>query len=275
ECCIFNKQWTSKYFFTVALKVVCLHCKESVAVFKEYNLKRHFKGKHASKYSNFYSNEKEKTASKVARMQKEQIQEHFIVKAKCGEGRCDKDILDNLEQLKSKVNDFSYFALALYESCDVKDKAQLLIFIQLSDQVTETNPDQKLIFLHCILHQEVLCKNILKLGNVVDTVIKLVNFIKARALNHRLFISLLEKSKSELKDVVYHMNVRWLSLGKVLKRVWDLSTEIDQFLKIKGKDADFSQLNDVDWIADFTFPVDVMGHMNKLNANLRKRAFYT
>ncbi|GBN59585.1 hypothetical protein AVEN_155333-1 [Araneus ventricosus] len=42
ECRAFN-EWTWKYFFTVVKdKPVCLICNEAVAVFKEYNISRHF-----------------------------------------------------------------------------------------------------------------------------------------------------------------------------------------------------------------------------------------
>lgn len=99
-------------------------------------------------------------------------------------------------------------------------KLDLLIRIQ--DQVAELNPDQKIIFLHCIIHQEVLCKCVLKMSHVVDTVTKVVNFIRAKSLNHRQFVSLLEETELGHADLPYHTNMRWLSLGKVLKRVWDL-----------------------------------------------------
>ena len=42
-----------------------------------------------------------------------------------------EDIAGNLElQLQSKVASFDFFALALNESCDVRDTAQLLIFVR-------------------------------------------------------------------------------------------------------------------------------------------------
>ena len=48
ECRIFKEDWTLNYFFTVINgKAVCLICKDTVSVFKEYNLKRHFNTKHA------------------------------------------------------------------------------------------------------------------------------------------------------------------------------------------------------------------------------------
>ena len=47
ECRAFNVQWTDKYIFTdVDNKAACLISKETIAVFKEYNLKRHFQTKH-------------------------------------------------------------------------------------------------------------------------------------------------------------------------------------------------------------------------------------
>ena len=41
-------------------------------------------------------------------------------------------------------------------------------------------------------------------------------------MNHRQFVALLEEHENEHSDIGYHTAVRWLSLGKVLKRVWDL-----------------------------------------------------
>jgi hypothetical protein len=42
ECRVFNEEWTNKYFFgDTGNKAVCLLYHETIAVFKEYNLKRH------------------------------------------------------------------------------------------------------------------------------------------------------------------------------------------------------------------------------------------
>ena len=44
---VFNKEWTSKYFFTdTENKAVCLLRQEMIAVLKEFNLKRHHETKH-------------------------------------------------------------------------------------------------------------------------------------------------------------------------------------------------------------------------------------
>ena len=53
ECRVFNKKRVEKYFFVEADNHTanCLTCSESIAVLKEYNLRRHYETKHQSKYS--------------------------------------------------------------------------------------------------------------------------------------------------------------------------------------------------------------------------------
>ncbi|KAL2095519.1 hypothetical protein ACEWY4_007667 [Coilia grayii] len=143
----------------------------------------------------------------------------------------------------------------------------------MQDKVTEIDADQKLVFLHCIIHQHVLCKSVLKITHVIDVVSKIVHFIRARALNHRQFVALLEEHESDHSDIGYHTAVRWLSVcAKVLKRVWDLNTEIQEFCEKKGKDI--PELSDEDWMTDFAFAVDVTALMNELNTTIdRELAF--
>uniref|UniRef100_UPI0037E9C4C4 general transcription factor II-I repeat domain-containing protein 2A-like n=1 Tax=Semicossyphus pulcher TaxID=241346 RepID=UPI0037E9C4C4 len=150
---------------------------------------------------------------------------------------------------------------------------------RMQDKVTGMNPEQILTFLHCIIHiihvhiyQEVLCKLVLKMNPVFDVVTKTFYFTRARGLNHKEFVSLLEESETEHCDIGYHTAVRWLSLGKVLKRFWDLREEIHEFC-VK-KENDIPQLSDADWIADLGFAVDVTVLMNELNVKLQCRGLF-
>ena len=59
-----------------------------------------------------------------------------------------------------------------------------------------------------------------------------------------------------------------MSLGKVLDRVWELKPQIRKFLEIKGKQNDFPQFENTEWLSDFAFMVDLFGHMNELNTKL-------
>ncbi|XP_067407567.1 general transcription factor II-I repeat domain-containing protein 2A-like [Emydura macquarii macquarii] len=108
--------------------------------------------------------------------------------------------------------------------------------------------------LHCILHQEALCSKTLKLDKVLDVVIKTVNFIRARGLNHRQFNCLLEVTEKPY-GLPYHTDVRWLSWGAVLKRCYELRDEIQLFFNQKGKVM--PELQDNEWLQDLAFMVDI------------------
>ncbi len=186
ECRNFNKEWTTKYFFTnLGSKALCLICKETVAVLKTFNIERHFETKHKLKYKSLSTLERAKKAElMISQLKKEKsaftkqnvtsdevtrvsyIIAHKIAKngKPFAEGEFVKEcMIESMQilcpektkqfeklslsrrtivrrvedigadlqlQLKEKIKAFDYFSLALDESCDVKDTAQLLIFIR-------------------------------------------------------------------------------------------------------------------------------------------------
>ena len=56
--------------------------------------------------------------------------------------------------------------------------------------------------------------------------------------------------------------------------MWDLKSEIDEFLQMKEKYVDFPQLQDKEWLADFVFTVDIMALMNELNSKLQGKCLF-
>ena len=70
---------------------------------------------------------------------------------------------------------------------------------------------------------------------VMDVVVKTVNFIRSRGLTHRQFKSFLADMDSEYGELLYHTEMRWLSCGNVLKRFFALRNAIASFLEIKNK----------------------------------------
>ena len=72
---------------------------------------------------------------------------------------------------------------------------------------------------HCFLHRQALmAKNLSEeLHDTLNAVIKCVNYIKARPLNQRLFSSLCDEMGADHTGLLLHMEVRWLSRGRVLK----------------------------------------------------------
>lgn len=95
--------------------------------------------------------------------------------------------------------------------------------------------------------QESLCGKVLKMEHVMNTVTQTINFIRAKGLNHRQFQSFLREIDSDFADIPYHTEVRWLSRGKVLNRVFELIKEICQFMDRKGKDFCGTKNGNVNW----------------------------
>jgi len=120
---------------------------------------------------------------------------------------------------------------------------------------------------HCILHQEALCGKSLQMKDVMSVVVKTVNFIQSRGLNHRQFTSFLSDLDTEYGELLYHTEVRWLSRGNVLRRFFSLRQEITLFMAMK--DNDVPQLSDPSFLSDLAFLTDVTQHLNELNLKLQ------
>ena len=84
----------------------------------------------------------------------------------------------------------------------------------------QLNPDTVTSF-HCIIHQENLCAKSLKFSHVIQPIIETVNFFMTRSLNHREFRQFLGDLETDHQDLIYYTEVRWLSKGKMLERVYE------------------------------------------------------
>ena len=241
--------------------------------------------------------------------------------------------LDVKQQLIKHCNEFKYFSVAVVESSDAKDTAQLSIFIRgikdnfeimeefvqlmplrdttkgrdifeavlacfgeyeldlarlisvttdgapamvgsqkgfvtlLENHMKNAGYENSIMKIHCIIHQEALCAKNTKLDEVMQVVVKIVNIILSRGLNHRQFRKFLEEIDAQHSDLKYFCDVRWLSRGNMLERFFNLLNEVKDFLIMKGED--FPQLCDPEWIANLAFLVDITKHLNKLNVRLQ------
>ena len=172
-------------FTSVSNKAVCLLCQETVAVFKEYNLRRHHQTKHPDFGHDLSENDRKKRATDMTERLNRQ-QNVFVKQSSAPEAateasfvlsydiikhnkpfsdgefikECMLDVVnilcpktkskfesvalsrrtvvrrltdlseDLLLQLQEASNRFLCYSLALDESTDVKDTAQLLVFIR-------------------------------------------------------------------------------------------------------------------------------------------------
>ena len=134
--------------------------------------------------------------------------------------------------------------------------------------VKEQSPD--VVGTHCTIHRQALMAKTLpdQLKNVLDDVVKAVNFIKANALNSRLFAELCKENDSEFVTVLLHSRVRWLSKGKVLKRAFILRQEMKNFLQ--GPKPELHQkFSDNCFLMCLSFLVDIFESVNFVNLALQ------
>ncbi|UYV81096.1 EPM2AIP1 [Cordylochernes scorpioides] len=197
ECRKFKDQWNIQYFVIESSnKALCLICNESIAVLKEYNMKRHYETKHSQNYSKYtgivrtekfealkrglkskqslftkVKTEQEaatrasfRVALEIAKRGKpftdgEMIKECIIavVEEMCPEkvnllktvsmsantvARRVENIAENISsQLFDKNGHVEWFSLALDESTDVSDTAQVFIYIRGVDKSYEVHEE--------------------------------------------------------------------------------------------------------------------------------------
>jgi len=127
-----------------------------------------------------------------------------------------------------------------------------------------------MLFTHCFIHREHLAAKKMspQLNEVLSQCIKIVNYIRCKALNCRLFRILCEELGSEHVGLLLHAEVRWLSRGRVLKRLFDLREEVKDFLGKKNCDLS-NFFNDNNWVAKLSYLSDIFSNINDLNLSLQ------
>lgn len=98
-------------------------------------------------------------------------------------------------------------------------------------------------------------------------VVKLINSIRAKAPQHRVFKALMDKLDAVYGDLILHADVRWLSRGKVLQRFVDLLPNIKTFLSTRSEVH--KELPSDVWLLDLGFLTDLTAKLNALNTDLQ------
>ena len=126
-----------------------------------------------------------------------------------------------------------------------------------------------LFAIHCVIHRQHLCaKNLSeRLTDSLSLVVRVINKIKTRALNPRLFKQLFDENDEKFERLLLHTEVRWLSKGSCLKRFFSLYDAIVKFL-LSSHEDDLSK--DIDYFRDdVAYLSDIFEKMNQLNLKLR------
>lgn len=138
---------------------------------------------------------------------------------------------------------------------------------------------------HCVLHREnLVVKNIsIELKNIFKKLTELVNYIKSSALNTRIFRQVCIDMNSSYENLLFYTEVRWLSRGKFIMRVFQLSVEILEFLKGRRSETILITTRDkIDGFIQFmsnnlnlmgiAYLADIFDKLNGLNLSLQGKS---
>ena len=75
----------------------------------------------------------------------------------------------------------------------------------------------------------------------------------------------------EYVDKIHDANIRWLIRGSLLKAFFDFLNEIYHF----WKRTNIEELNEKGWMTNLAFLIDVTGHLDNLNNELKIKMFLT
>ncbi|KAK2706409.1 hypothetical protein QYM36_016453 [Artemia franciscana] len=134
--------------------------------------------------------------------------------------------------------------------------------------IRKKNPKVK--WLHCIIHRQALASKRMNahLHETLNEAVKVINFIKARPLNSRMFKLLCQEMGSKHQHLLLHTEVRWLSRGKILNRLFELRQEVHMFL-LEQKSAFSSLFENQDWVCRLAYLADIFDKLNDLNLSMQ------
>uniref|UniRef100_UPI00358ED38C zinc finger BED domain-containing protein 5-like n=1 Tax=Myxine glutinosa TaxID=7769 RepID=UPI00358ED38C len=167
---------------------------------------------------------------------------------------------------------FDHEELNWHNLCGVcTDGAPAIQVAKSGFQALVRNLSPGIISVHCLIHWQALASKTVPshLQDVLEQVIKIVNYVKSSALNSRLFKQLCTEMDSEHKNLLYYTKVRWLSKGNVVARVFELREEMQSFLQMQEKHKLEASFHERLWVFRLAYLVDIFDQLNRLNLKLQ------
>jgi len=80
--------------------------------------------------------------------------------------------------------------------------------------------------------------------------------------------ALCDEMGSEHQNLLFHLEVCWLSCSEVLKRLYELRKEVERFL-IDNKNDLSHYFQNTKWVARLAYLSDIWSYINELNLKLQ------
>ncbi|XP_027255119.1 zinc finger MYM-type protein 6 isoform X2 [Cricetulus griseus] len=126
------------------------------------------------------------------------------------------------------------------------------------------------VFTHCFIHREHLAAEKLSPGlhEILLQSAQILSFVKNSASDSKMLTVLCEEMGSELVNLPLSAELRWLSRGRILTRLFELRQEIEILLNQKHSDL-ARYFHDKEWVAKLAYLADMFSLINKLNSGLQ------
>ncbi|KAM4871762.1 zinc finger MYM-type protein 6 isoform 2-T2 [Thomomys bottae] len=128
----------------------------------------------------------------------------------------------------------------------------------------------KVAFTHCFIHREHL--TVAKVSACLQEILvqsaQILSFVKSNASNSRMLMILCEEPGSEHVNLPLHAEVRQISRGRVLTRLFELRSEVEIFLNQKHSDL-ATYFHNEEWVAKLAYLADIFSLINKLHSGLQ------
>ena len=124
---------------------------------------------------------------------------------------------------------------------------------------------------NCMIRKAALVSKTIpkRLHEHMSVVIKVVNYVKSSALNTRLFSKLCKDMDADHTALLYHTQVRWLSKGNMLSRIFELREEVKLFLVAKQKHDLLLAFGGDGFSTYLAYLADIFEALNQLNKKLQ------
>ena len=141
-------------------------------------------------------------------------------------------------------------------------------------RIKEKNLD--VVGTHCVSYRGALAYKTLPIAmkNKLAIIILIVNFIKISAVNSQLFTKLCKGMNYNHINLLFYINVRWLSKSNMLARVYDLKDEVSIFLESQGQQDLLLTFQSEEFQLAMAYLVDIFEVLNRLNLLLQGKKTY-
>ena len=124
---------------------------------------------------------------------------------------------------------------------------------------------------HCMIHRQALASRTLPMDmlSTLTAVIQMVNYVKRSALNTRLFSQFCREMSADHTTLLYYTNVRWLSKGNMLDRVFEMRAELREFFQEQGQLEFAAYFTDLCFVQHLAYLADIFEKLNQLNLSMQ------